>query len=99
MPFVLIVIGAVIFLTAINGTTIQLGSMLKADTFGQGGYIRWFVAIVIVGALGYIKALKTPSDYTLLLVILVLFLSHSGVFAEFNQAIAAAPTNLSLIHI
>jgi hypothetical protein len=91
MPFVLIAIGAILFLTAINGTTLQLGSMLKSDTFGKGGYIYWAVAVFIVGAIGYYKPLKKPSDLFLILVILGLLLSNGGVFAKFNQAIASQP--------
>lgn len=88
MPFILVIIGVILLVTAIQGTTTQLGSMLAQDTFGTGGFVYWFVAIIIIGSVGYIKPFKTLSDTGLALVVLVLFLSHGGVFAKFNQQLA-----------
>jgi hypothetical protein len=87
MPFILILIGLMLFVTAINQTTGQFGHMLLVDTFSNGGYLYWAFAIFIIGAIGYVKSLKTISDYFLVLVILVLFLSHKGVFSQFNAAL------------
>lgn len=87
MPFVLIVVGIILLVTAIQGTTGQLGSMLVQDTFGTGGYVYWFVAIIVIGAVGYVKQLKTLSDMGMFLVVLVLFLSHKGFFQQFNAEI------------
>src|SRR5487761_2645425 len=87
MPYVFIIAGAVILLTAINGTTGELGAMLKTDIFGTGGFMYWFIAIVIVGGIGYIKPLKPLSDIILVLLVLILFLSSKGgFFKQFTQA-------------
>jgi hypothetical protein len=90
MAFILILAGLVLFVTAYQGTTGQLGSMLVQDVFGtqgQGGFIYWIVAIGIVGAVGYIKSLKGLSDAFIGLLLLVLFISNKGFFAKFNAAL------------
>jgi hypothetical protein len=87
MPFVLIIIGAVLFVSAIQGTTGQLGTLVKGDITGQGSFIYWFIAILIIGAIGYIPSLKKLSDAFLVLLLLVLFIANKGVFAQFNSAI------------
>lgn len=84
MPFILIVVGIILLVTAIQGTTGQLASMLSQDVFGAGGYLYWFVAILVIGAVGYVKQLKTLSDMGIFLVVLVLILSHKGLFQQFN---------------
>jgi hypothetical protein len=94
MPYVLIIVGAVILVTAINGTTGQLGTMLRADIFGSHGFIYWFLAILVIGAIGYIKPFKKLSDWLLVLVVLVLFLANKGgVFAQFNTALTTIGTS------
>lgn len=92
MAFVLIAMGVVLFVTAYQGTTVTLGSMLVQDVIGtQGnkGYLYWAVAILVVGAVGYIQKLKGLSDAFIGLLLLVLFISNQGFFAKFNQALAA----------
>lgn len=89
MPFILIAVAIILLVTAFQGTTGQMVRMLDDDIFGPKGYIYWFVAIFVVGAIGYIKAFKTLSDTFIFLIVLVLILSHRGLFAQFNQALAA----------
>jgi hypothetical protein len=92
MAFVLIVIGIVIFVTALNGTTGQLGSLLVSDTFGQGGFAYWALAVFIAGAIGYYKPAKTFSDLLVALLIITLLLSNGGVLGKISQAFASAST-------
>lgn len=90
MAFVLVLAGLVLFVTALQGTANQLGTMLVQDVFGtQGnrGFLYWVVAIAVVGAIGYVKSLKGLSDAFLALLLLVLFLNNKGFFAQFNSAI------------
>jgi hypothetical protein len=89
MPFILIIIGVILLVTAIQGTTTNLGHMLAGDIFGSQGYLYWFLAIISIGAVGYIKPLKPASDAFLVLLLLVLFLANGGVFAKIGPAIAA----------
>lgn len=90
MAFVLIFIGALLFVTAIRGTSLQFVQMLQQDVFTNqngGSYLYWAVAIFLVGALGYIKQVRPLSDSFLLLLIIVLFLANGGVFRQFNAAL------------
>ena len=87
MPFVLIVIGVILLITAIHGTSGKLGSMLSSDIFGAKGFVYWFLAIFIIGAIGYYRPLKPVSNLFLVLVVLILFISEGGFFQKFTQAI------------
>lgn len=86
MAFVLIIAGAILFLTAIQGTTGKLGALLVSDLFG--GFIYWAFAILVIGGLGYIKPLRPLSNAFLVLLVLVLFVSNRGFFAKINEALA-----------
>lgn len=90
MAFVLIIAGAILFLTAIQGTTSDLGALLIQDVFG--GFIYWLAAILIIGGLGYIKAVRPLSNGFLVLLILVLFVANRGFFAKLTEALAAIKT-------
>jgi hypothetical protein len=79
-----------IFISAIRGTTSQFGSLLYSDfvsTNGQKSFLYWIVAITVIGGLGYIKSIRPLANAFLALLILVLFLSNKGVFAQFNSAL------------
>lgn len=85
MPFVLIAIGAMLAVAGVRGTQAELFDLLKGDFTGTPNYISWMVAIMVIGALGYINAIRPISNAFLVLVILVLFISNRGFFAQFNQ--------------
>jgi hypothetical protein len=90
VAFVLIAVGVILFVTAYQGTTGTLGSMLVQDVIGtQGtkGFLYWAVAILVIGAIGYIQKLKGLSDAFVALLLLVLFIGNKGFFAKFNQAL------------
>ena len=87
MPFILIVIGLLLFVSAIQGTTKQLGTLLVEDFTGQHSFLYWVVAILVIGGVGYIKPLKVLSDMFLLLLVIVLFLGQKGFFSQFQSAL------------
>jgi hypothetical protein len=83
MPFFLLLIAAVIFLAAVRDTHTQLGSMLAADV---PGFLKWALAIVAIGALGMVPALKEVSRYLLALVFIVLVVTrYKDLFAGFTS--------------
>lgn len=84
MPFALIIAGILLILVGYQGTQNAFFTQLLTDVPQFG---IWFVAIMVIGALGYIPRLKDLSNAFLALVILVLFITHKGFFAQFNQAI------------
>ena len=93
MPFALLIIGAVLLIAAVRNTQSDLFTLVQGDFTGQNNYIFWVVAILIIGAVGYIKPLKPLSTAFLALVILVLFLSRgAGLFSRFTSGIASTQT-------
>lgn len=90
MPFALIAIGLLLVITAYNNTQTVLSAQLQKDISGSTGFIYWIAAIVIVGAIGYIKPLEPVSRVFLALILVVLFLTNQGVFSQFNAALGGA---------
>jgi hypothetical protein len=73
MPFVVVLIGALIVIAGFNSTHGQLATQLKQDI---PGYFKWGAAIAAILALGFVPGLKVPSRYLLALVLLVIFLHN-----------------------
>jgi hypothetical protein len=95
MPFVLITIGVVLFVTALNGTTKAFGSQIYKDLFTNTGgpsFIYWMLALVVVGMIGYIPEAKKPSDAFMALIIIGMVLANGGFFQKLQQAIAGGPS-------
>lgn len=92
MPFALVVIGLLMVIAAYNNTQSLLAAQLKEDLTGTGGFIYWIAALLIIGAIGYVKPLETASRMMLLLLLIVFFLANGGVFAKFNEALAGSGT-------
>lgn len=90
MPFALFFVATILIVTAFRGTTGQFFSTLTGDI---AGFVVWIVAIGVVGAIGYIPGLKKISDGFLVLILLVMFISNKGFFANFNQQINAIKTD------
>ncbi len=98
MAFALLIIGAVLLISAVKGTTDGpngLYALIVNDFTGQGNFVYWIAAMLIIGALGYIPKLKPASVALLGLVILVLFLKKGdptglggGFFAQLTTGLA-----------
>lgn len=91
MPFALIVIGLLLVITGINNTYSQFGSQLQSDIGGSKGFLVWIIALGAVGALGYIKNLRTFSHYFMALILISMVLANKGVFAQLTAALKAGP--------
>ncbi len=94
MPFVLIVAGTVLLIAGVRNSQGQLYLLLRNDFSGPGNFIYWMLAILIIGAIGYVPKLKPVSDGFLILVILVLFLAKGnpkapggGFFSQFLKQV------------
>jgi hypothetical protein len=87
MPYLFLIAGSVMVISAVRGTQATLLSLLKGDFTGKNNFVYWLISILIIGALGYIQELRPVSRAFLILVVIVLFLDNKGVFAQFNQAI------------
>lgn len=93
MPFVLLIVGAAFIAAGVQGKQSQLYSLLKNDLTGKNSYLSWVIAILIIGAIGYVEELKPISRAFMVLVIVVLFLSNGGFFQKFQQQVFPATNN------
>lgn len=94
MPFLLILIGAVLFVSALQNTQTQLASALEQDI---PGFTKWALAVVLIGALGWIPGFRTISRWLLALVLIVIVVKNyqgviSGLTNVVPQQATAAPT-------
>jgi hypothetical protein len=87
MPVILLVIGILLIVSAIKGTEHELGKLIQEDFTGSGSFLYWLAAIGVLGALGYVPALKTPSRYLIALIIVAMVFSNQGVLSKLLQAI------------
>lgn len=87
MPFAFIIVGVLLLVSAVRNTSSDLFTLVKGDFSGSNSFLHWLVAILIIGALGYIEPIRPLSRAFMALVIIVLFLSNQGFFAKFNQEV------------
>ena len=86
MPLLLIFLGVVLLVSAVRGTTSDLFALLKGDFAGKPNFLVWIGAILGIGAIGYIKEVRPISNALLGLLLVALFLSNKGFFANFTSA-------------
>jgi hypothetical protein len=97
MPFILVTIGLVLFAVAMNGTYGALGSQLYKDfVTNKPPFGMWFLALLVVGMIGYIPGAKKPADTFMFLIIIGMVLASQGqgsggVFSKFMQAVQQGP--------
>jgi hypothetical protein len=92
MPWLFAVSGVVFILAGIRGKSGELVTLLEEEFTGKPNFIWWVLAILSIGALGYVDALRVFSRALLGLVLLVLILAEDkqgsgGFFVEFENAI------------
>lgn len=84
-------IGLILIITGILNTYSQLATQLQSDFTGSKSFIVWIIALGAVGALGYIKDLRSFSHYFMALILIGLVLSNKGFFQNFTAAIKSGP--------
>ncbi len=98
MPFALLLIGIWLLVAGVRNTAGPasspgtLFSLVHGDLTGPDNFAYWFIAIILIGAIGYIPKLKPLSTAFLVLVVVVLFLKKgntSGVGGGFFQQFTA----------
>ncbi len=102
MPFVLLIAGAVLLTSAVRNTQDNLFALVKGDFTGSNNFIYWFLAIFIIGSIGYIPKAKPVSTMFLALVVLVLVLTRGnpnatggGFFQQFTSQIQPAQVQVT----
>jgi hypothetical protein len=101
MPFVILIIGLMALVIGVRGQSTAAISLLQSEFTGSGSFIQWFIAIMILGLVGYYRPVRPVTDSLLLLVILSMVManqSKNGLFKEFENALqntkaTAAPTS------
>lgn len=91
VPIAAILLGSMLLDLAFRGTEHQFAKQLGQD-FGQGSkFLSWVAAIVILGAIGYVPALRTVSTAALTLLIVVLTLANGGFFQQAEALVTSPP--------
>jgi flagellar biosynthesis component FlhA len=95
VPFAFIIVGTVLLISGVKGTSQDLLSLVKGDLTGSNNFVYWIIAILVVGSIGYIPGFRKFSIAFLSLVLIVLFLkegnpngSGGGFFQEFQNSIS-----------
>jgi hypothetical protein len=88
MPFVFLIVGLGFLVVAVRGTQKDAFALLQSEFSGPNSFVRWALAIFILGALGYIPVIKPVTRALLVLVLLVIILTNGkGLFAQFNTQV------------
>ena len=96
MAFALLIVGMSLVVVSVRNTQATFTARVANDFKGSGNFLYWIVAILIIGAIGYIPKAKPVSDLFLVLILVVLFLKKGnpsvggGFFQQFTQAIGAS---------
>lgn len=96
MAFALLIIGIVLITASVRNMQAALIALLGGDFSGQGNFLYWVVAIIAIGAVGYVPKMKGVSDGLLVLILLALVLkagnpgaANGGVFNQLMTALGA----------
>ena len=87
MGLLFLVVGATLLVSTIRGSQNELFQLLAADVPDVAEQVG---AIVLIGMLGYIPGMQTPSRALLALVIVVILLDEQGAWAAIQQTLATA---------
>ncbi len=88
MPFVFVILGLLLIVVAVRGTHGDAFKLLQDEFSGQKSFVVFAAAIMILGAVAYIKPLRPVALPMILLVFLAMFLGNKGgFFKQFNDAI------------
>lgn len=78
MPFFLMAIGVVLLMAAINGRHKELGDLWLSQLRGPGSFLNLLFILLLLGAVGSIRALQPIAIAFMSLIILVVVLTNSG---------------------
>lgn len=87
MAFALVFAGLTLVIATLRGNLRFLAALFASEFQGQGSFIYWLAAVMMIGAVGYIKPLRPLSNAFLVLIMIVLILKNGSFFSRFNEAI------------
>jgi len=86
VPILFGLFGIILIVSGVRGTVASgnpsLTSLIKDDFTGTDPFWRWMLAILLIGAVGYIPNLRPISRAFMGLVIVVFLLSNKGLFTQ-----------------
>lgn len=100
MPFVLLFIGIILLTVAIRNQQTPFVHLVGGDFVGAGNFMYWVVALIVLGAIGYIPKAKPISNTLIVLILLVLILKtgnpatgvSQGIFQQLVNALQTTKT-------
>lgn len=100
MPFFFLFLAVALLAIGVRGQASAAGSLLASEFTGPNSFIQWFLAVMILGLVGYYKPVRPFADALLGLVIVVMILARGnpnsaggGLFAQLESAFqTATPT-------
>lgn len=97
MPFVIAFIAIIMVAIGVRGHAKDAGDLLQSEFTGSNSFVSWFLAIMILGLIGYYKPVRPVADAMLGLVIVAILLTKAnpnaaggGFFAQLNDAFKTA---------
>lgn len=96
MPFAFAIIGLMFVVIAVRNQQQNAITLLKSEFTGKNSFIQWFLALGVLGAIGYYKPFKPLANGMLFLIILVMVIANQnkngggGLFAKFEDAVQNA---------
>jgi hypothetical protein len=95
MPFALLFIGILLLVVSIRNQQTPFVHLVAGDFTGPGNFIYWVVALVLLGAIGYIPKAKPVSNLLIVLILVVLVLKRGnpqtgvtgGIFQQLTDAL------------
>ena len=93
MSLALIFAGILLLVASVRDKQADLFTLVKGDLTGANNFVEWILALVLVGALGYIPKLRPLSVALLALILLAIFLKKGqGFFEQLNKAVQKTTT-------
>lgn len=99
MPFVLLMIGILLLTVAVRDQQTAFVQLVRGDFSGPGNFMYWVVALIVLGAIGYIPKAKPVANLFIVLILIVLVLKRGnssgvggGVFQQLTSALGATNT-------
>lgn len=87
MAFSLVFLGLILVIATLRGNLRFLAALFASEFQGQGSFIYWLAAVMMIGAVGYIRPLRPVSNAFLILILIVFVVKNNGVFSRFTQAV------------
>lgn len=89
MPFILLFAGVLLLVVSIRNQQTPFVQLIKSDFTGPHNFLYWVVALVVIGAIGYIPKARPVANLLLVLIIIALILTRGkgGLFQNLTSAL------------